>query len=390
MTERASHEGILVGIYGIQGVGKSFILKQIVADRIEWCCYDGSQLIEEVVSEEGYTMEHFEKHMSSSAKAGVRKAAIESAKTKTGITIVAGHCSFASKAGDDCGSIVFTDVFTPADGVAYDMIIYIEKSADEVFKQVISDKERTRHNFSKEQLQLWADHEKETLETKCLEHDIIFRVSDGTNGYQDLISLIIEKVVEPATRKAKIKSEQALASVVATIPAADVYLLIDGDHTLCPQDTGTLFFDQLTPQVKVSQPLKNIFKRYDSYVFQAFYEVAGLYSKVSVAEYKALCEKIGREQVHVYDAWKEILGQLPSYVHPIIVSSSTREVWLAMKSKHTELRHASVIAGNHFSLHSYIVDSHAKALVVKELRRLHGGCSIVSFGDSGEYRTLLV
>ena len=159
---------------------------------------------------------------------------------------------------------------------------------------------------------------------------------------------------------------------------------------MCPQDTGKLFFDQITPQAKVSQPLKNIFKRYDSYVFQAFYEVAGLYSKVSVAEYKALCEKIGREQVHVYDAWKEILGQLPSYVHPIIVSSSTREVWLAMKSKHTELRHASVIAGNHFSLHSYIVDSHAKALVVKELRRLHGGCSIVSFGDSGEYRTLLV
>ena len=175
------------------------------------------------------------------------------------------------------------------------------------------------------------------------------------------------------------------------VPAADVYLLIDGDRTLVPQDTGTLFFDQVST-LKVPNPLKKIFKRYDNYTFQAFWEVAILYSNVlSLDEYNSLCKKIGSEQVHVYEAWNSFLDGLPSNVHPIIVSSSIREVWLAMQLLHIEkqgqssgLGRASVIAGNSLSLHSYIIDNHAKALVAKELRRLHCGCIIVGFGDSGE------
>ena len=93
---------------------------------------------------------------------------------------------------------------------------------------------------------------------KCWEHGIIFQVLhlDGSNDYCDLISLIVYQIILPASRQVKMKSEQALVSSIKTsIPAADVYLLIDGDHTLCPQDTGTLFFDQVST-LNLSHPLK--------------------------------------------------------------------------------------------------------------------------------------
>jgi hypothetical protein len=36
-------------------------------------------------------------------------------------------------------------------------------------------------------------------------------------------------------------------------------------------------------------------------------------------------------------------------------------------------------------LHEYLVDSDAKGMVVNEIRKLHGGCKILSFGDSCKY-----
>ena len=210
---------------------------------------------------------------------------------------------------------------------------------------------------------------------------------------QDLIKLIVEKVVAPAANAAKVKSEQGLrAAIQAEIPESDVYLLIDGDRTLCPQDTGSLFFDQIKT-FGSEDPLKQIFKRYDEYTFQAFWEVAMLYDKaVPRTEYLRLSKMIGRDSVHMCQAWRSFLLAIPRTVHPILVSCSNREVWQAMLAKAASnggggdsdgISRASIIAGNNVSLHSYLVDGNAKAIVARELRKNNGGCRILSFGDSG-------
>lgn len=231
--------GVVVGIYGVQGVGKSHVLKQIAGERIEWRVVDGSQLIREVLEAQDLTMEHFERVMSPSEKDIVRRAAIESAKEKPGVTLVAGHCSFVSTVGSD-GTIAYNDVFTPADGAVYDMIVYLEKSSETVYDQVRMDSTRTRPVFSVEVIRAWASHEKALLESKCAEHGIAFEAydlsDDETHDFRGLIRLVVEKAAVPACRSARLKSEHALvSSIKADVPAADVYLLIDGDGTLCPQ-----------------------------------------------------------------------------------------------------------------------------------------------------------
>lgn len=385
-------DSIVVGIYGIQGVGKSHVLKQIDTERFEWRVLDGSQLIREYLDSNGRSMEDFH-NMIPSEKGAVRQAAILSAKTKPGISLIAGHCSFPNQieAGSN-ESITFNDVFTSADGEVYDHIICIEKSPDKVFEQIQGDSERKRPQLSIDELSMWMEHEKALLKAKCLEHGISLDIVYMTNekDHQEILNLVLKKVEAHASLTASQKSEQALVASIHAIPDADVYLLIDGDGTLCPQDTGTLFFEQVK-SLDVFQPLKKIFKRYDSYKFQAFWEVAMLYSNaLPEQEYIALCDEIGREHVQVHLAWKAFLEQLPSNVHPVLVSASIREVWQAMQARHVEgnsdgLGRMSIIAGNNLLLHPYIVeDDNAKALVAKTLRKLHGGCRILCFGDSGE------
>ena len=112
MTGSLSENGIVIGIYGISGVGKSYLLNQISTERIEWRVVDGSQLIREVLKERNQTMEDFER-MTLADKGSVRKSAIETAKKKPGVTLVAGHCSFARNdcSGSDGESVTFNDVF---------------------------------------------------------------------------------------------------------------------------------------------------------------------------------------------------------------------------------------------------------------------------------------
>jgi adenylate kinase len=249
-------ESIVVGLYGIQGVGKSYLLKQIAKERIEWLIVDGSQLIRDVLHAKNLTMEHFEKHMSPAEKANVRKEAIKSVKKKPGVVLIAGHCSFPCSeelGGDE--SIQFNDVFTEADGSVYDLIVYLEKPVSEVRDQVQNDKERVRSFYSSDILQKWVDHEKSVLEVKCMEHDIRFRVfcPDASKDHHSLISMIVDMLVVPACAKAKEISEQELiASIKQDIPDADVYLLIDGDGTLCAQDTGEAMHSQYFNFFRVS------------------------------------------------------------------------------------------------------------------------------------------
>ena len=234
-------ESIVIGIYGIQGVGKSYLLKQIAQERIEWNIIDGSQLIRNVLEVKGLTMDHFEK-MTSTEKSAVRKEAIECVKDIPGVTLIAGHCSFPTNGtsnGDE--PIQFNDVFTEADGSVYDFIIYLEKPVVEISHQINNDHTRVRTMYSTDNLQRWLDHEKSVIEAKCLEYNIdhcVFHPNES-HCYHELVSIIVEKMILPASKRAKEMSEEELISAIKRdVPAADVYLLIDGDGTLCAQDTG--------------------------------------------------------------------------------------------------------------------------------------------------------
>lgn len=396
-------------------MGKSYLLNQIAKERIEWRIVDGSTLIRNVLEERGQNMEDFDK-MDSSEKATVRKFAIERTKQTAGVTLIAGHCSFPCNELDNDGVAKFNDVFTEADGSIYDLIVYLEKPISKIMEQVDNDKQRARKIYQKHILQQWVDYEKSALEDKCSTYGIDYCVfsSVESNDHSKLISLIVERVVVPASKRAQVRSERELVEVIKKdIPAADVYLLIDGDGTLCSQDSGktyvvqihssffnidvssltysvtagTFFFDQLKSNGEPKPSLQQIFKRYNEYCFQAFWEVSMLYINAVVPErYSALCESIGKDHVKVFPAWKVFLDKIPKNVHPIIVSSSIREVWLSMQhneSEHDGIQRLSIIAGNNMMLHPYLVDDNAKAIVAKTLRKLHGGCRIISFGDSG-------
>ncbi len=105
-----------------------------------------------------------------------------------------------------------------------------------------------------------------------------------------------------------------------------------------------------------------------------------------VADYTEVCQTIGIEDVNIFTEWVEFLSDLLSNVHPVVVTSRIANVRKAALTAHLNWddNKVTIIAGNHVMLHSYIVDSITKAMVVEILRTQWCGCHILAAGDSNK------
>ena len=370
----------VIGIYGVSGSGKTTLLSEIQKMRPEWRCIDGSEVIKNVMINEG-KLSHDFSTMDESSKKAVRTRAIEMVKRYQGVTIVAGHCSFpVSKACPN--NCKYYDFFTEGDGKTYDAIYYLDTSPSIIYQQRKNDTDnakRVRRNISVNSIEDWSNHEKAYLQEVCAKYGIHFAHCHEKN---DVINNVIENFVIPNVSEAKQKSNDALYAAIKSIPDADIFLLIDGDRTLCREDSGAIFIGHCSSLD--SDPLKQIFQRYSTYTFQSFLEVAMFYERIMHFEdYNKISKEIGQRHIKIYPQWVHMLSKLPENVHPVLVSSGNREIWqTALNLKDIKI---SIIAGNHIGLHSYIVDNDAKSIVASELRARWAGCKILSFGDSGTY-----
>jgi haloacid dehalogenase-like hydrolase/AAA domain len=374
-----------IGLYGISGSGKSWHLARLRKLHPEWSCVEGSQVISEILGERGADLKTFSV-MNADEKLNIRDLAISRIQQRPGVTVVAGHCSFPkvpTKNSPPGHPLTFDDVFTQGDAETYQAVLYLDRSAHDVLAQRLRDNStetRLRSCLSLEEIDQWIQHEKVVLQRECSKHGLdFFLVRDA----DDPAKHISEHILDPLFADAERRSIASLKSAVQDIPDADVYLLLDGDRTLCPEDTGTQFFHQIDGD---GATLKKIHQCYPKYSFRAFLETAMLYA--TVADYKLISSRTA-ENVEMYSEWVSFLSQLPPKVHAVLVSSGNREIWQAVLRQHDLIGNAestdiSIIAGNHVSLHSYVVDDAAKELVVTELRKRSGGSRIMAFGDSGK------
>ena len=393
----------VAGIYGISGCGKSHVLSQLARRRPEWRCVEGSDTLRSIVKRESLQWETFQADKIVANKC--RSLAIDEIRAFDGLTLVAGHCSFPH---DETGSS-FDDVFTVADAATYDAIVYLDVDISAVASQRRQDnhnKQRVRPSLSSDTLEKWLQHEKELLRKECKVHQIPLHIVSvhgdaEKNSVTDTIEqLLVNTLVSPMVQQAQNQSERALREAVSAVVAqasrqTSVFLVIDGDRTMSIRDTSELFFDEVSGVEHGS--LKQIFQRYTEYTFEAFFEVAMLYTKLfqEPDDYVQTAENVGTNRVELFHQWKEFLVNLPATVHPILVTSGIREVWIQALSQYAipvcssqesprDGRGISILAGNHLRLHPYVMDSAGKGLVVAELRRLVGGCTVIAFGDSGE------
>ncbi|KAK6332932.1 hypothetical protein TWF718_010760 [Orbilia javanica] len=373
----------VIGIYGIPGSGKSFLLNQLRQELgpEEFEFYEGSEVIAGLVPG---GLDAFKK-LEEPEKDRLRRLAIECIREtcvrSRRVAIVAGHFMFWTE-GDAHGRAVHTD----SDLRTFTHIIYLSTPPERAWQQRTNDTIRPRPTSSIDHLQQWQEREKDGLRKLCYQHGILFSVVlPGSELLKRVSSLVhdFRRHTEDLNRSIV---DLKIDDIVAAGPVKPhTMLVLDADRTLSENDSGKLFWDQISldPGASDSQyHLKTLFSSPLGYSYTAFRQATLLYEDFADdSKFESLCEVVARAVV-MYPEFVALCQEVTKQdgVGAVVITCGLRRVWEKVLNREGLSEKIKVIGGGRLE-DGLIIDAAVKATVVARLRARHN-ISVLAFGDS--------
>ena len=364
----------IVGIYGVSGVGKSYVLKklQTLLNREEYAFFEGSDEIARVTAGglQAFKLmkEHDKIRMRELAISGIRDDCAASGR----LGVVAGHFMIWSS-----DSKKPMPVCTGQDLKVLTHIIYLYADVEDIEKRRDQDKTRTRPLLSREDLNNWQEAEKTGLQEICYKHSIQFTSLCSNFASTDRVVRLLENFKSHTEQGNLLRATRTLqVSMSLRNSPAKSMLVLDADRTLTEVDTGALFWQH----AKVDDPLKPIFSSPLGYSYAAFRQASLLYDeRYSEEMFETACEKVASD-VAMYPTMEDLLRRALTEKSSgaVIVTCGLQLVWKKILHRHG--LHAVPVLGAG-RLHDLVVDMTVKAKIVTVLRNEYE-VYVTAFGDS--------
>lgn len=371
----------VIGIYGISGSGKTFLLDQLkqMLTGTPFYFYEGSETIADLVPG---GLEAF-RQMDQTEKTQWRKRAIDTIRDQSArkgeVAVVTGHSMFW-KEEYETGQTVWTE----NDRNAYTHILYLDVPVDTIEQRRRNDTSRSRPQASAAHLLKWQQAEKTQLQELCREHDILFSVLTSTASVKSrVLELLLDFSVHSKDHNEILVQKKVDATMASYKNPPETILVIDGDKTLAAQDTGKLFWEKVSETWSsfARDPLKPVFSGM-GYSYTSFRQAMLLYEDaVDEKAYGEICEQVASE-VRIQPALKSLLNLVAEQdrLGAVVVSCGLRLIWQKILDKEDLSSSMTVIAGGRLS-DGYVVTADTKAAVVARLQTLYNA-HVWAFGDS--------
>ena len=377
---------VIIGIYGIPGSGKTFLLNQLKQKIGEefYEFYEGSKMIEALVPG---GLDAFQK-LEDNDRLNVRQLAIDrikmdcSIKGRTGV--VAGHFMFWPEENPDGQR-----VYTSNDLDTYSHILYLDMPIDLIHQRRMNDGQRLRSPASPNHLHRWQQAEKKELQDLCCQHDILFAlVSSIPSMLPEKIARLLNDFRDHTEEANLRRAESRLDDIIAPFsgPARpETVLVMDGDKTLTAQDTGEVFWNTLSlthsQHNDLVDPLKAVFSSPLKYSYTAFRQATLLYEGVNQEEFDVICEKVA-SMVSIHPEFASLLRKVAevNHVASVIITCGLRRVWEKILDNEGLSEKVKVIGGGRIA-DEFVVTPSVKTALASRFRDIHN-MYVFAFGDS--------
>lgn len=391
-------KAVVVGIYGIPGSGKTFLLKQL-EDELElesFAFYEGSQMIANVMPgglEAFQQLKEQEKiHWRQLAIRKIGKQCADSGQ----VGVVTGHFMFWPEEEEEASP----PVITQDDLSTFTHIIYLDVPVDIIAKRRLKDTERRRPPMSNTHLKKWQQAEKAQLRCLCYQHGILFclvsphsTMQDNPLTMQDNVLTMRDNVLTMlmdfwfhSEEDNLSLAESRLDEIVAGKGKLETILVLDADRTLTAQDTGALFWKTFSRSrgLRDDNPLKTIFSSPLGYSYTAFRQAMLLYEEtLNDSEFDALCQDVA-SAVILYPEFVSLLQLVAEQEHvgAVIITCGIRCIWEKVLKREGLSKTMEVIGGGRIADdNGFVVTAAVKAALVTRLRETHQ-LYVWAFGDS--------
>ncbi|KAK2052200.1 uracil phosphoribosyltransferase [Colletotrichum caudatum] len=373
----------VVGLYGVPGCGKSFLLGQLKSklNHEHFQFFEGSDVIDRVVPG---GLDVF-KRSDDQKKLHWRQLAIDAIAKECAqagrVGVVTGHFLFWPQVG----STAYEAVCTERDLCVYTHVLYLDVPADVVVERAREDTARCRRRLPADHILKWQRTEKSQLRRLCLENGILFGTASPNPSLLDSVLPLLHDIRLQSEKENLSRVSSRLDEVVLTIQRGNkmgTMVVFDADRTLCAEDTGAMFWDRLRERQSSKEkcPLKALFGSPLGYSYSAFRQAAFLYEETG-SEFDSMCSEVA-SAVTMHPEFLALIRALerePS-TGAVIVTCGIRRVWEKILEREG-LSHAVKVIGGGRVADGYVVDPLAKAAVVSRLRQ-HHGLYVWAFGDS--------
>lgn len=344
-----------IGIYGVGGVGKTTLINRLKKYTQVLEIIDGSAMVDKVVDG---GLSAFKK-ATGVQKNRYRQQAVEQMQRmfeqQKKHFLVAGHYCFIDKQGIDIA-------WTEKDAQFYDLIIVLNKSADEIYRQAQQDSDRKR-DYSIAQIKRWQQAEVEGLKQVCHAAQVALVELDGHLDLAEQEKRCIEYI-----------SHYVIEATATGISKSGVkqVALCDCDGTLNHDDVLDFAPDEAIGQKQIT----GIFKSYPAYCFDAFYDVSIHFGRPELQPAIRQMLDAASQQLTINPVIAERLTKLlENNTEIILISNGFPQVW----ANGTGLD-GKCVGGASFAHHGCILSNEGKTQLAKCLKNL--GIKLIAFGNS--------
>lgn len=370
---------VVIGVYGVPGSGKTFLLNQLkeTLGQDDFSFYEGSDLIASLVPG---GLDAFKK-LEEEQKVYWRQLAIDKIGTSSAesgqVAVVTGHYMFWPEE-DEAGQPVCTqndlDTFTH--------ILYLDVAAEVVAQRCLDDAERGRPLISSAHIARWQQTEKAELRRLCRTAGILYSVLLLSPTMLHNVAILIRDFRHHTEGHNKQQAESRLDEAISTDNSPlETMLVLDADRTLAPQDTGSLFWKRISMEGDAN-PLKTLFSSPLHYSYTAFRQATLLYEEVvGDQKFDALCQDVASSVV-MYPEFVSLLHAIEKQEHvgALVITCGLRRVWEKVLEREGLSDKVTVIGGGRIA-DGLVITSAVKASLVTRLQTVHH-LYVWAFGDS--------
>ncbi|KFY67435.1 hypothetical protein V496_01626 [Pseudogymnoascus sp. VKM F-4515 (FW-2607)] len=377
----APNKAVIVGLYGVPGSGKTFLLGQLQQELGSeyFSFYEGSKMIATVVPG---GLEAFQK-LGETEKRHWRGMAINTIRDECAssgqVAIVAGHFMFWSEEKEDV-----LPVYTQHDLDTFTHIIYLDIPAQLVAQRRQEDVERSRPYISDTHLLKWQQAEKTQLRDLCRHHSILFSLVSAHQLLLHKVSTLLQDFRHHTEGHNLSEAERRLDEILAASQGQPgTVLVMDADRTLAAEDTGALFWKRASQSVGDENcPLKTLFSSPLGHSHTAFRQATLLYEeRADDEEFDGLCGQVASD-VAMHPEFLYLLREVAKHDHVIavVITCGLSRVWDKVLEREGLSQRVKVIGGGRIA-DSFVVTDAVKAALVARLRHEHQ-LYVWAFGDS--------
>ncbi|GMF81962.1 unnamed protein product [Aspergillus oryzae] len=357
----------IIGLYGISGSGKTFMLNQLMGKlgKTSFEYFEGSDAINSVTPG---GLDEFHK-LAGNEKTKYRQRAIDGIRGQCAasgkVGIVAGHFMFWSEEAE-----TGVRVYTQTDLDVYTHILYVNTPVEEMAQRRENDKKH-HLTWSIQHLSRWQEAEIQELRGLCRNHGILFSTI-YPNLVDKLPTLILDFHRHTEDYNLSVAERYLDETVSAQYDKLETVLLMDADKTLTPEDTGALFWRNHRQPESDSNPLDVLFGSQMGHSYTAFRQAMLLYEEMtSDSGFDATCEDVA-SQTALYPEFITLLRLVGKYNHvcPVIVTCGLRRVWEKIIAREGLSMTVKILGGGRVA-DGFVITPSVKEVIANRVKVVH-------------------